>query len=770
MIHRLITFKLLLFLLNFPVLTAQNISVSGKVYDQKTGEALPGAHVSAGDKGTVTDINGSYELLLKEGEYSITASFTGYKIYSEKIVINSNRTFNIRLIPEQKLLEQVVVTSSKYEQKISEVTVSMEVLKPDFIENYSPKSIDEVLERVPGVTIIDGQPNIRGGSGYSYGAGSRVQILLNGMPILSGDAGFPAWSFFPMEILEQVEIIKGASSALYGSSALNGIINLRTKTPLAKPQTLVKFYSGIYDKPEDNVTDQLDYLEFNIKNGDTISVDSIFKEKAWWDGNNPFFTGASVYHLRKIGNLDLMAGVDLFAENSFLKDDYTRRGKFSWGTTYKHIKNGRLLTFEFDGNLMFSNSSSFFLWAGDESLRYLPLENTITNTRSYKLNIDPSITYIDKKQNKHKLQGRYFKNDNVTDRDQSTLSDLIYGEYQFQKKISSKELIFSAGVTGTYTHVDAELYGDTSHNSKNGSVYIQLDKHFFDRLNISLGARYETFKINNESSESWPVVRAGANYKVANYTFLRASFGQGYRFPTIAEKFIRTNVGIIQVFPNPDLNAETGWSAEVGLKQGFGTKGLRGFADIALFWTEYRDMMEFSFGGTTGQLFGFQSVNIGATEIKGIETAITGEAAFNSLTIGTLIGYTYISPEYKNFDSITQVFSSADYNVLKYRFNHTGNANLEIRYKILNLAVSGSYYSNMEAIDKVFEVFIPGIATYRSENNNGELILNAQAGVQINSNINLSLSCRNLLNNEYSLRPGLMEAPRNFAVTFSGKF
>jgi len=68
----------------------------------------------------------------------------------------------------------------------------------------------------------------QGGSGYSYGAGSRVLVLVDDLPLLSPDAGDVKWDYLPVENISQVEIIKGASSVLYGSSALNGIINVRT--------------------------------------------------------------------------------------------------------------------------------------------------------------------------------------------------------------------------------------------------------------------------------------------------------------------------------------------------------------------------------------------------------------------------------------------------------------------------------------------------------------------------------------------------------------
>ena len=107
----------------------------------------------------------------------------------------------------------------------------MEVMKPSLIENKNTTNIETAIDQVPGVNITDGQANIRGGSGWSYGAGTRVLVMVDDMPLISGDAGQAQWSLIATENINQVEIIKGASSALYGSSALNGVINIRTAFP-----------------------------------------------------------------------------------------------------------------------------------------------------------------------------------------------------------------------------------------------------------------------------------------------------------------------------------------------------------------------------------------------------------------------------------------------------------------------------------------------------------------------------------------------------------
>ena len=179
---------------------------------------------------------------------------------------------------------------------------------------------------------------------------------------------------------------------------------------------------------------------------------------------------------------------------------------------------------------------------------------------------------------------------------------MFYSEYQFQQRGEAwgvEGLVVTGGAVHQLTRGKAELYtgGDSTgvNQARNRSAYVQLDQKFGPRLNVSAGARYENFSIN-DSTASKPVFRAGLNYQPAKATWLRASFGQGFRFPTIAEKFIRAGIGPLQVYPNDSLRPETAVNIEAGLKQGFQLGAMQGFVDVAAFYQEYEDFIEFTFG------------------------------------------------------------------------------------------------------------------------------------------------------------------------------
>ena len=300
-----------------------------------------------------------------------------------------------------------------------------------------------------------------------------------------------------------------------------------------------------------------------------------------------------------------------------------------------------------------------------------------------------------------------------------------------------------------------------------------------------------------------PVFRTGLNYQIHEHTYIRSSWGQGYRFPSMAELFITTNQSGLEIYANPNLKPESGWSTELGIKQGLKIGNWMGYLDVAAFLMNYDDMMEFTFGPwgdpVTKPLsgLGFKSVNIGETQISGLEISLNGQGKINNeITVNLMAGYTYMNHKSLNPDeiyeygyshsetldqSITYNNSSSDPSLLKYRYNNIAKLDIEIMYKRLSVGLGFRYNDFMKNIDKIFTeslindgipgVFagIPGINDAREKFSNGDFIIDTRAGYDITSKIRLGLIINNLLNVEYMSRPADMQIPRTFAMQLGMK-
>ncbi len=729
--------------------SAQESSVTGNIRDASTLESLPGVSIvlQPGKIDITTNPQGDYIIHLNVGDYTMQVHSLGYEAQEKRISVKAgdNLKIDFRLKSTSIEMSTVVVSAGKFEQKLDEVVVSMEVLKPAQIENSNQTTMETAIEKVPGVTVIDGQANIRGGSGFSYGAGSRVLVLVDDLPLLAADANDVKWSFLPIENIEQVEILKGASSALFGSSALNGVINLRTAFPKDTAQTIFNFYTGVYDTPSN-------------------------KNMKWWKNNSQATTGVNFSHRQKFKQLDVVIGGQYFDDNGYRQSETEKRYRLNTNLRYR-FKNIQGLSAGIAANVQRSEGGLFLLWANDTTGALTPLggldsaTTTISIYTTTRATFDPYITYVGKSSS-HRIRTRYFLTNNKNNTNQEAKSEIYYGEYLFQHHFKDL-LTWSLGLSASNSKVSGDLYSKQS--GDNNAAYTQVDLKY-KRFNVSAGYRIEQGRISSEKLKAQQLFRAGASYQLLKATHLRTSYGQGFRFPSIAEKFIRTQVGSIVVYPNDSLKSETGWSAEIGIRQGIKINNWRGLIDVSYFQTEYKDMMEFTFGvwgkpTDPSSGFGFKSTNIGNTKITGCEISISGDGNIGSIHQLFLAGFTYINPIQKDFnDSIDTLKNTANYNVLKYRYRRMWKFDSETSYKRFSIGLSARYYSFMENIDKVFEGVIPGVKTYRASHRNGDWVFDANLTFKARKNMRLGFVVKNAFNHEYMTRPADIQPPRSFVV------
>ncbi len=783
----------------------QNPAVYGVVKDKASGEPLIGVVViTEGRSGTVTDVDGKYQLSLLPGSHTLTFRMTSYKEEIRNVILieGEKRQIDIAMESAAEQLGIVVVSAGKYEQNLSEVTVSMEVLQPSLIRDKNIVSIEEGLQQTPGVAIVDDEPQIRSGSGYSFGAGSRVQVLVDDIPVLSGDAGKPSWGFLPVENISQVEVIKGASSVLYGSSALSGVVNFRTAYPTSTPRTRLTLYHGAYSRPAS-------------------------AHARYWN-DTPMQSGLLFLHAEKTKAVDLVIGASIQSDDGHLGPIQSEDGSFSSGYSpftadrYDASYRARItmnlrrnstkvkgLSYGINGNYSDSESMATLIWENDSAGLYGAYQGSATRTIQQLSTLDPFVTYY-RNGSRHSLRGRWQSLDNNNDNDQGNFSDVYFGEYQYQQNWDSlgiRGLTSTFGVVMISTEARGELFTggnpDGRNNAGNQAAYLQLDKKFGKRWNASAGVRYEQFNINDEQ-EGKPVFRAGLNFQAAKGTWLRGSFGQGYRFPSIAEKFIVTSLGAIRIFANPELQSESSWNAEIGVKQGFRVSGFKGFVDVAAFQQEFDNFIEFTFGQwdpnpsfANNFGLGFKSVNTGRARVRGLDLSVMGEGKIGEVIIQTLAGYTYTEPVSLTpdlvyakapadpdnpflLDRFTQATfqntsSDPSGNILKYRMQHLVRIDAGVTWKKLTAGASFRSNSHMQNIDSAFEeleeqlptIFNPGIRRWRTNNTKGDFVVDARAGFQFSPRHKAAVVVSNVFNREYAIRPLAIEEGRLFVIQYT---
>lgn len=753
--------------------------LNGEIRELGTDEVLYGIKIISeeGEK-TITDLDGKFSLNVNK--YPVWLYFFGAQFKKDSLLVyNEKNKLTLFLKSDVQELKDLVVSASRRLQKVEEVPISMEVLKAELINNKGLANLEQAVDLSPGVYAMDGQVSIRGGGGYAYGVGSRVLVLTNGMPLVSPDLGDVKWTSIPMESVSQIEITKGASSVLYGSGALNGTISLTNRTPSPDGELRVKLQSGVYDNPKK-------------------------KSLIWWD-KNPTSTLVDMYY----GKMHKQFGYTFSGSGYFTpgyKDgEREDRGRMSGSFVYRPKKSNRFKTgLHFSGQ--YEKVGRFIIWESD-STGYTPsgggspetnINSSITRETSVRLTVDPYVKYFDKKGNRHELKGRYYlvsigSPDGIF---ATSKAQMYYGDYQFLKRWGIKHTLTS-GVTSSTNKVISTSFGD--HNSVNMAIYAQYGFKL-NRFNFTAGLRAEYFKQDNRKPDSqfdlwktkldipiYPVFRTALHYALTESTHLRTSFGQGVRFPAVGERFTEAVNGGVTIFPNPNVQPEKGWAAEIGVKQVFKIGNWKGTLDVAGFVNNYNDMIEFVFGIynpdniqvtlnplDTGYIYnwvGFKADNTEDARISGVETSFSSQGKIKNVELSSLIGYTYMNPRSLNTDSTYALtLSDTSSSLLKYRFKHLVKVDVQATYKNIYVGASARYNSFMSNIDRIFEAelfgqeILPGLSQYRADNQEGSLVFDGRIGYSFKKKYNVSFIVNNVLNTEYSSRPADLQAPRQFLI------
>ncbi len=781
-------------------LVAQQAIVQGTITEEETGETLIGANIIYGDnQGATSDLDGKYKINLDAGSHKVTFKYIGRAVHVENVTVKAGDilTLDVALVDEMKRLNIVVVSASQYEKDLVAETISMEVVSKDYIKNSNAIELGEAVNKTAGVQIQDGQVTIRGGSSYSYGVGSRTAVLVDGQSFMSEDLGEAQLKFAPIEIAEQIEVIKGASSVMYGSSALNGVVNVRTIWPKNNEhKTEMTAYAGFYENPHR-------------------------EELIWWDEDSlnnqqPHFYGFFLSHQKKYNNFSVVVGGNFTRVKSFLEQNDELRGRINLKTRYQN-KKVRGLNYGLNGNLMQEKSERFFISIDLDSNAYR--HRAGSDDKYLRANVDPHMKFTSKKGDVLNLQGRYFR---VFRFGSGSTIDASTNRYsfdpQYQKNWKDK-LIMTTGVPLSYSHNVSNLFDDNGRvTTAMVALYNQLELKV-KKLTLQGGIRFEYLRIDTVELPGKPVFRSGLNYRYGKYGSVRASWGQGYRMPTLAERYLAENfTGDVYVIPNPLLVPEYSWQAEMGIIQGFRILDWIGMIDFGTYIQEYDELVEYRFGGyenfwpngdtifteLASQVFGMKPFNVENARIFGYEISLRGQGQFGPVKFTTFGGYTYNYPGnieddpsqknmgvfmkralkymFKPVDSADLYVSSSTFSILQFRSRHMIRGDIQLDYKKWSLGWSIGYNSFPEVVPGAFKIAIgffenklgpndkSTLHTYVEDHKNGDMQMDMRLSYEPIKNMRLGFICKNITDHDYSKRPGKMEAPRNYTLQVRYQF
>lgn len=717
------TYSFFLVLLFSTKTFSQNFEINGTVTDT-LGNPLRGVNIVLVDRGmgAASDDNGRFSIInVKPGNYQIEFSSIGYKPYSERIkIVNSSITVNAILHEKPVETKQVIVTAGKHEQNISELPVSAEVIPSKDLTERNISNLRYALEYAPGVNMVEDQVSIRGSSGYSRGAGTRVLLALDGIPFYTGDTGEIIWEIIPVTEIQRVEIIKGAASSLYGSSAIGGVINVITKDITKKPFTYFKGYIGSYDKPS--------YGEWN------------------WAGNGLHtyrpFNGLTFSHSNTFGNFGFTLALTRIEDSGYKQSGFFKRYVGYFKGKYKFSRLSDLTLFvnsinQRSGNFIYWKDINHALVPPDADQGQRTMSNRYMFGLIYKNTISQNFSI--------NIRSSYYKtnwSDQTTSHNSST-TNLYRTEIQINNKISDN-FILTSGIEGTASNVNSNIFGKPTANGF--GAYSQADIKFGFPLFLSAGIRYDIDKIKTLETFDAVSPKFGLNYKLSDKLILRSSLGTGFRAPSLAEAFTSTTASGIIVRPNPNIKPEHNFTFEVGANyQAFANLNI----DAAAFNNEYYDFIEPELlVDPLGVSFG-RFDNISRARIQGFEI----DTKYNIIpdNLNLTLSYTYLWTKDLNTNK-----------ALKYRPRHMFYVNLDHKFFSFEFGADFRYLSRVKEIDDLSRFIIDGnqrVAIY---------VLDLRAGynfMTFNVPGRLFINLNNILNYYYVELIGNISPIRNVSLS-----
>jgi hemoglobin/transferrin/lactoferrin receptor protein len=665
-------------LISSTFLSASTFTLKGKVTDSKTGSPIEGAviFISINSK-SITNSAGEYNLKnIPDQVINLQISHVGYKKLSVRIEAKGSPILikNFLLEPSAIELDEVIVSTDRNEDYLRNSPYSELLVDGEKIAGKTSESLPDVLKEEPGVALMrDGvwgtEVSIRGLSR------ENVVVLIDGNRIATSTDVAARLSMVDMNDIEKVEVIKGASSSVYGSGATGGIVNIITKSPGFSDNFSLKGLAS---------------TEYNSVNNMSGTSGSIFGSGSFWSSKltgsyrkagdmetpagemkNSQFEDYSIsgalniaplnnnllkidYQLFKANNVGIPGGSAVFPSNADIRYPDEKRELISAGYEIDDIS-----------KLFYKLSAQYSYQIINRDVENIP--NTVQNIaasgtspaeRVSVLKITPNAEH---KNNNFQLQGNF-----LLDEENNLVAGIDYWDRSYNGNREKYQLIQAFSPQGNIISTINKVIGDKPlPDSKYESlgIFAQDEASLIkDKLSLSLGARVDKINIHAESTLSpiyqivngiinyspagqvqlWNATdasdvsysaNAGLKYSLASNLDLTLSLGLSFRSPSLEERFQFIDEGSYVLVGNPDLKSERGKSADFGIR--YYTSNIKIVTSI--FYNYFNDLVSQLPGQFEGRP-AYINANIGQADMYGFDFR-TDYNFYNDFVLYALASY-----------------------------------------------------------------------------------------------------------------------------------
>jgi outer membrane receptor for ferrienterochelin and colicins len=703
----------------------ETLNLLGEVRCLTGKEAVPFATVAVRGTaiGAIADENGRFRLMnLPSRSFILVTQAMGYKTREREIVLTGDpqTRFVIELEEDMLNLEQVVITATRTEHFVKDVPVRTEVVTAKAIENKNAANLFQALEGIPGIRVESQCQSCNFTMIRMQGLGAEhTQVLINGQPMYSGLAGVYGLQQMSTVDIDKIEVVKGAGSALYGSGAIAGAINIVTKEPGLVPTTLVDIQLGSHQ------TNKFDFSSSirNEKGNIGLNVFAQRYTEGAIDETGPGMTRDEVWQKDGISDRVLTnltnAGFGLYIDSLFTKNDkLTILGKSVF-----EKREGGTMTDDYFRNPLTDGTENITTDRYEASLNY-------NNRISPNSELNFTLGWVSHNRNatNDSYLGDYMSthNDTVPDlrnmrpylaNENSLTSSLSFNTVAGKHSLIAGLQLFHSKLeeSGMYVIVDeSSVYLGESYRSvadksaREIGFFLQDEWTVNDKLMIVPGFRVDHHLSGEEYSADRQVFattnfpkttfdetainpRIAVSYKLSDKFTFRTNAGTGFRAPYGFSEDLHLCSGSPRVWKSSELKPET--SVSYNLSADYYGRSTR--ISVNLFRTDLKNKIGFTEADAAVAALGYdyQWRNIDDAVVQGVELSVMANLASN-LDLG--VDVTYNRGEYKNEreDWIGTEYESLSRYISRFPTT-TGNIKLEYSPKSWTFAVTGNYQGTM---------------------------------------------------------------------------
>lgn len=539
------------------------------------GEHIPFATIliKGTTVGTAADATGHYKLVgAPEGTQEVIVSAVGYepREYEVKLKIGKPITLIAELDPDQIGLEQVVITADRSEKSRREASTIVSTISPRLLESTQSITLSEGLNFTPGLRMENNCQNCGFTQVRMNGLeGPYSQILINSRPVFSGLAGVYGLELIPANMIDRVEVVRGGGSALFGSNAIAGTINLITKEPVQDTYSINSSLGliGADATPDFNLSMNGSIVSDDFRSG--MSFYGFKRERDPYDANDDGYSEMS-----KISNSTF--GASFFQRlgmRSKINLDYffineSRRG----GNDFDLPNHEADISEAVDHQINSANLTFDHFMRDHDKLSFFAAAQWVERGSYYGAEQDLSA-YGKTDDLAYSIGSQYHRD---IEKLLFAPSELVMGLEMTSDALTDKKLGYLD--LENMEHVETTTIADQEVNTVG---FFAQNEWVNDKWRFSLGFRVEHYAISDKAGSSGDIdgdvfsPRASLLYNLTDKIQLRSSFAKGYRAPQIFDEdlHIETSGARRVTHENdPNLKQENSHSAtfSIDISQDFG--------------------------------------------------------------------------------------------------------------------------------------------------------------------------------------------------------